>query len=233
MQCLFGVVRLAAMLGLPLPPLLSSVSPPLSPRALRSEQILAAAPSDLEAASLREFVAAAQRVLVGQPDGYAVEVLECGSLAAFLRSRASLERDASGGLKATVSFFLEPEWSCAEHMSNAGAPLLFVRDAPLETPEEHGRAFADAVEAPVLALKLIRREAVEEMLAGADLAANRSEDAGGRLGLGLTLALALALALFLPHHAHLNTSPNPLQRPGGRRRRRGPAGQRARLRVGA
>ena len=124
LQCLFGVVRLAAMLGLPLPLLVSSVSPPLSPRALRSEQILAAAPSDLEAASLREFVAAAQRVLVGQPDGYAVEVLECGSLAAFLRSRASLERDASGGLKATVSFFLEPEWSCAEHMSNAGAPLL-------------------------------------------------------------------------------------------------------------
>ena len=69
---------------------------------------------------------------MGQPNGYAVEVLNCGSLAAFLRSRASIERAASGSLKATVSFFLEPEWSRAEHMSNAGSPLLFVRDAPLD-----------------------------------------------------------------------------------------------------
>jgi hypothetical protein len=44
----------------------------------------------------------------------------------------------------------------------------------------HERAFAEAVHAaPALALKLIRREAIEEVLAGVDLGGAPSEDAGG------------------------------------------------------
>ena len=44
----------------------------------------------------------------------------------------------------------------------------------------HERAFAEEVHAaPALALKLVRREAIEEMLAGVDLGVAPPEDAGG------------------------------------------------------
>ena len=137
-----------------------------------SERVVAAEESALDgydAATLREFVAEAQRALAGGPASLVVKVNQCGDLAEFLRARPALERSANGVLTATVASFLEPQWSRAEHLSNAGAPLLFERD-------DIERAFAEEVHAaPALALKLIRREATEEMLAGVA----PSEDAVG------------------------------------------------------
>ena len=105
--------------------LLSTAGPLMSERVVAAE---ASAPDGCDAATLREFVAEAQRALAADPASLVVEVNQCGDLAEFLRARAALERSANGVLTATVASFLEPRWSRAEHLSNAGAPLLFERD---------------------------------------------------------------------------------------------------------
>ena len=155
---------------------------------LPSEQIVAASPPDNDAATLRDFVAGAQRVIAGV-DALAVEVHACTNLAEFLRSLATLERksDAEGGFIATVHAFLEPEWIRAEHLSSAGTPLLFERDSPLGARVAKTGIESAAAEkldaAPALALKLIRREAVEEPLAGKDLLEGAGTADAGASGL--------------------------------------------------
>ena len=140
-----------------------------------SETLLSPQLAADEWSALRDFVVRGQRALAPDVPDLDVDVVACASLADFLRARPTLERASSGGLRATVHSFLEPAWGQSEHLSGGGTPLLFSRDATLDEA-------ADAP--PALALKLIRREALEEMHSGADLEDGAATTDAGRSGPG-------------------------------------------------
>ena len=134
---------------------------------------------------LSPFVAASQLALLNTQDVQLdVIVQTCTSLADFLRSRTSIERSSeTGTITASVCAFLEPEdWQEAEHVSSGGTPLSFVRDqvpAATATASDDDALLAALNGAPVLAMKLIRREAVEELAASADAATQAENSMSG------------------------------------------------------
>jgi len=112
---------------------------------------------------LESFVAAAQRALLDDdsddsPENWCrVEVGFCASLKNFLASRTDATARSDGTVLVRVQAFVEPSnWQKADHVSSGGTSMTFVRDPPAE--EHHPLA-----NAPTLALKLIRREALEEL----------------------------------------------------------------------
>jgi hypothetical protein len=113
--------------------LLPTAVPLMSERVVAAEAAVLDGCDGYDAATLREFVAEAQLALADDPASLVVEVKQCADLAEFLRARPALERGADGLLTATVVSLLEPQWSRAEHLSNAAAPLLFERDQ-IEVP---------------------------------------------------------------------------------------------------
>lgn len=156
------------------------MSSALQAKVPNSDDIIAA-PSPGGNDELKSFVADSQRALL--TDGFAESKLEvtvnlCGSLKDMLSSRTSVDL-SNGMVRVVVHAFVEPNWKRANHISSGGTPLLFTRDGVgIISGNDAAQAVLEKLqESPIIALKLIRREAIEEILS--DQSDDAAPDSGG------------------------------------------------------